>query len=345
MKNKILTFNSLVLEGKRKLCLRKIDFRGKLEKGQVLVKLYYSGICGKQVEEFNFQKGKDKFLPHMLGHEGSAKVVQIGSGVKNIAVGDNVIMHWVKNKKIQDSSTPKYFYHNSNRKINAGWITTFSEYSIVSSNRLTKINKNINLKLAALLGCCLSTGIGTVLNQSGITKKHNALVVGAGGVGLSIIKGLRIKKIKNITILDNKILNLKKAKKVGANYLMHADNLKKEKNKYNKIFICTGAKSAIENALNFADRVSDIYFIGVPNPKLKILFRPFDIHNGVKLHPSSGGLINPRTDLAKYAKLLNNNKSFLKNFVINEIQLQNAPKILKKMNSGKLSHGRNLIKF
>ena len=62
------------------------------------------------------------------------------------------------------------------------------------------------MKLAALMGCCLSTGIGTVFNQAKMSKYDSPLVVGCGGVGLSIIIGLKLKKIKKSQQLTLKIL-------------------------------------------------------------------------------------------------------------------------------------------
>tara|TARA_B100001063_G_C16749774_1_gene549591 strand:- start:908 stop:1936 length:1029 start_codon:yes stop_codon:yes gene_type:complete len=341
---KKLTFKALVLEGKRKLEIREVEFNNKLKKNQVLVKIYFSGICGKQIEEFTHQKGLDKFLPHFLGHEGSGKIVRVGAGVRNVKVGDAVVLHWMKNSSIIDSETPKFKYKNSNKNINAGWITTFSEYSVISSNRVTKINSNVDLRLAALMGCCLSTGIGTVLNQSRISKQDNPLVVGCGGVGLSVIIGLKLINQRKISAADIKENNLQKAKMLGATNLIKLPK-KNKKNYFNKVFISTGSKKAIEAALSLASPKSDIYFIGVPSPKDKIKVKPFEIHNGKKFHPSSGGNIKPNKDIPLYIKKMNLNKSVIDNFVINQVSLSNAKKIIIAMSKGKLNHGRNLIKM
>ena len=342
---KRIDFKAIVLEAKKKLSLRNIQFSGVLNRNQVLVKIYYSGICGKQVEEFTYQKGKDKFVPHLLGHEGSGKVLRVGPGVKNVKPGDLVVLHWMRNLSIKDSKTPFFNYKNSNKKINAGWITTFSEYSVISSNRITKIPSNIDKRLAALMGCCLSTGVGTVLNQSKISRSDNSLVVGCGGVGLSVIIGLKLNNVKNICALDIKKANLNKAKTLGANRFINYKTQIKNKKTYNKVFISTGSKKAIEAALKLADVKSDIYFIGVPSPKDKIFIKPFDIHNGKKLHPSSGGNIVPNKDIPFYIKKLKNNKKILKNFIINEVSLFDVKRIISSMSVGKINHGRNLIKM
>ena len=97
--------------------------------------------------------------------------------------------------------------------------------------------------------------------------------------------------------------------------------------------------------MNLASDKSDIYFIGVPNPKDKILIKPFQIHNGKTLHPSSGGSIVPKKDIPIYIRKLKEKKNILKNFIINEVDLKNAKKIINLMSKGKLNHGRNLIKM
>ena len=64
-----------------------LDLPEELSFGQVLVKVHYSGICGSQINEIEGAKGPDKFLPHLLGHEGSGTVVAAGRGVKRVKPG------------------------------------------------------------------------------------------------------------------------------------------------------------------------------------------------------------------------------------------------------------------
>ena len=108
----------------------------KLSKGQILVKIFYSGICRSQIFEIDGYRGKDKWLPHVLGHEGSGVVIDIGDGVKKIKKNDQVILTWIKGKGI-DADNPTYTSNNS--KINSGKVSTFSNYAIVSENRVVKI--------------------------------------------------------------------------------------------------------------------------------------------------------------------------------------------------------------
>ena len=95
-----------VLEKLKPLAIHNLEIP-KLNYGQVLVELKYSGICGRQIQEIDGSKGPDKFLPHLIGHEGGGIVRKIGYGVSKCKVGDHVVLHWRESKGIQ-SNFPRY---------------------------------------------------------------------------------------------------------------------------------------------------------------------------------------------------------------------------------------------
>ena len=164
---------------KEKLLVDDIELPPHLEVGQVLVKLKYSGICGSQLGEIDGVKGEDKYLPHLLGHEGSGIVEEIGPGVKTVKTGDSVVLHWKKGDGIQ-SEPPKYKWKG--QIINAGWVTTFNNYAVVSENRCTSIPKDFPKEEAALFGCAITTGFGVVENNSKLKMGESVVVFGAGAV-------------------------------------------------------------------------------------------------------------------------------------------------------------------
>ncbi len=140
-----------------------------LEAGQVLVKVLYSGICGAQLGEIDGAMGEDKSLPHLLGHEGVARVLAVGPGVRHVKDGDTVVMHWRKGRGIE-AATPKYTWEG--RTVNAGSLTTFNERAVISENRLTPISADSDLEVAALYGCAVTTGFGVVLRSLSANVKH-----------------------------------------------------------------------------------------------------------------------------------------------------------------------------
>ena len=148
--NKNKTFNAAILTNLNKpLKIIKVSIPEKLKKGQILVKLISSSICGAQVNEIQGVKGPDKYLPHMMGHEGYGKVIDVGPNVKKIKKGNHVILHWRKGSGIEADGA---LYHSDKiGKINSGKVTTFSEMSVVSENRVTKVNITNQLKKIAPL--------------------------------------------------------------------------------------------------------------------------------------------------------------------------------------------------
>ena len=175
--------SAILVKSKKPLVVTDISLPRTLEYGQVLVKVCYSGICGAQINEIDAVKGPDKFLPHLLGHEGSGIVEDIGKGVTTVKKGDHVVLHWRPSSGIQ-SSTASYNWQG--KKVNAGWVTTFNEKAVISENRLTVIPKKFNLRVAALFGCAITSGFGAVNNDANVKIGQSVLIFGIGGMGLSI---------------------------------------------------------------------------------------------------------------------------------------------------------------
>src|ERR1700704_142994 len=98
---------AILVKNQASLEIAEIESPERLGYGQVLVKVEYSGICGAQINEIEGAKGPEKFLPHLLGHEGCATVLETGEGVKTVKKGDKVVMHWRPSNAIQ-SQTPSY---------------------------------------------------------------------------------------------------------------------------------------------------------------------------------------------------------------------------------------------
>ena len=170
---------AVLTELKAPLVIAEVKMPETLVTGQVLVKIHFSGICGSQLGEIDGAKGEDKFLPHLLGHEASGTVLDIGPGVKHVKNGDKVVLHWRKGPGIE-SETPHFAW--GGRKVNAGWITTFNEYAIVSENRVTAIPADSDMEVAALFGCAVTTAMGVINNDAQVKIGQSVVVFGVGGV-------------------------------------------------------------------------------------------------------------------------------------------------------------------
>src|SRR5262249_41006492 len=176
---------AILARSREPLVVDEIALPEALDAGQVLVKVLYTTICGAQINEIDAVKGPDKFLPHLLGHEASARVIEIGPGVTNVRPGDIVVLHWRPSQGIQ-SRTPAYTW--AGRKLNAGWVTTFNEHAVVSENRMTVIPADFDRKLAPLFGCAVTTAAGVVNNDAKLKVGESVAIFGVGGVGLNAVE-------------------------------------------------------------------------------------------------------------------------------------------------------------
>ncbi len=163
-----------------------------LQPGQVLVKILCTGICGSQLQEIDGLKGDPAHLPHLLGHEGCGIVEQVGSVVSTVKPGDKVVLHWRKGEGCDVLGIQG--------AIKAGPITTFSDFTIVSENRVTAIPQDIPNDFAALLGCALSTAVSIVENEAKPKIGDVISVIGCGGIGLSLIFALTMRKSELWTV-------------------------------------------------------------------------------------------------------------------------------------------------
>ena len=275
-KNKSSFKAAVLFKQKKPLKIINLKFPKRLDRGQLLIRIFYSGICGSQVGEIDGVKGRDKYIPHLLGHEGSGKIIKVSKGTKKFKVGDEVIFHWKKNSGI-NAKTPVYDYNNI--KINSGNITSFSEYSIISENRVTKVRNLAKKKVSALFGCCLLTGFGVVKNDLKITQNDNVAIFGVGGLGLANIIYLKKIRPRLIVALDINEKKLNKAIILGASKKLNVLKLSKKKivdflksNNINKIIENTGVIKNIEASYEGVSKQGKISLVGVPryNQKIRI---------------------------------------------------------------------------
>ena len=338
--------SAILVKNKKPLVVANIDLPQELDFGQVLVKVFYSGICGAQINEIDAVKGPDKFLPHLLGHEGSGVVERVGKGVKTVKKGDRVVLHWRPSSGIQ-STTAKYMWNG--KKVNAGWVTTFNEKAVVSENRLTVIPKDFDLRTAALFGCAITSGFGAVNNDANVKIGQSVLIFGIGGMGLSIAYASSLVSAFPIIGIDIHKSKMKMGKKFGPTHYIDG-NKKDLKTKLHKIlekkdpeiiFETTGNARLMEKAYDLTPHDGKTIFVGVPNDKIKINSLPLAFDKVLKA--SHGGASYPDRDIPRYIKLLKNKKINLNNLITHEFELNDINKAIDLFRTGKA--GRIIIKL
>ena len=209
---------AILVQQRQPLVVDEVGLPESLDVGQVLVRVHYSGICGSQLGEIDGVKGEDQFLPHLLGHEGSGTVLAVGPGVLHVAPDDTVVLHWRRGLGIQ-SATPVYRWNGT--ALNAGWVTTFNEYAVVSENRCTPVPPNSDLQVATLFGCAATTGFGVVENDARLRIGESIVVLGVGGIGLNVVQAASLVSAYPVIAVDLFDNRLELARQVGATHLIN----------------------------------------------------------------------------------------------------------------------------
>ena len=156
---------AILFEINRPLCVEELVIPS-LKAGQVLVRVFFSGVCHSQLNEVQGFKGEDKFLPHTLGHEGTGVVLDTGPQVKKVKKDDRVIMTWIRGQGMDVPSSVYQRVDGSN--VNSGAISTFMNYAVVSENRLVPFSRDFPMDELSLLGCAIPTGAGMAINSMSV---------------------------------------------------------------------------------------------------------------------------------------------------------------------------------
>lgn len=338
---------AVLVELKKPLKVTEITLPKALTCGQVLVKVHYSGICGAQINEIQGAKGPDKYLPHLLGHEGSATVIDIGPGVKTVKPDDHVVMHWRQSNGIQ-SDPPSYDWNG--RKVNAGWVTTFNDYAIVSENRLTVIPNDFNLKLAPLFGCAVTTAMGVINKDANVKIGQSVVVFGVGGVGLNITQAAEMVSAYPIIAIDLHDSKLEMVKRFGATHCFNSNTHKDlgaeirkivGKDGANVVVDTTGNPRVIEMAYELTHPDGKTILVGVPRKGNNISIYSLPLHFKKVLTGSHGGSTEPQIEIPRYIQLYNAGILKLDGLITHEFNLSEINKAIELLKSGKA--GRILI--
>ncbi len=208
--------------------------------GEVRVRTSVAGICAS---DHHYMKGDNKMpMPVVLGHEGSGYVESVGPGVQNFKPGDRVITAFISgcgnctycqngfvnlcttsnalNTKQYDGTLRLKKEEKSIHQMQK--LGLFSEYLICPQQSLYLLPDEVPMDVAALIGCAVSTGFGSILNQIESKPGIDVVIFGLGGVGLSALMGAKILNCNNIIAVDIKDHKLEFATKFGATHTINS---------------------------------------------------------------------------------------------------------------------------
>lgn len=261
--------------------------------GEVLVKIKAAGLCHSDLSVINGDRPRG--LPMVLGHEASGEIVQLGTHVNELAVGDHVVMVFVPScgcclpcmqarpalcEPGARANTEGTLLDGS-RRAHVGddylnhhlGVSCFAEYAVVSVRSCVKINVELSHREATLFGCAVLTGAGAVLNRANIKAGDTAAIVGLGGVGLSALLAASAAGAQRLVAIDLNDDKLALAKTLGATHTVnpsqvsnHAELIEAAGGSVDFGFDMAGAVPAFEAAYALTRRGGSTITSGLPNP-------------------------------------------------------------------------------
>ncbi|MDP6706303.1 MAG: zinc-dependent alcohol dehydrogenase family protein [Alphaproteobacteria bacterium] len=297
--------------------------------GEVLVKVGGGGLCHSDLSVINGARPQP--LPLALGHEGAGEVVEIGAGIRDIAAGDRVVFQFgascgrcrrclegrpqicetnaIARAKGELMGGGKRFRDADGKPLNhhAG-LSCFSQYTVVDRGSVVKVDADISLDEAALFGCAVMTGVGSVLNTARIRAGDKVAVIGLGGVGLNGMLGAILGGAGQVIAVDISPSKLGLARQLGAHETVdatEADHVEQIRDLsgggVDFAFEFAGSVKALETGYKALRPGGTVVIAGLAPADASFEFLPAEIVSGEKgIQGSYMGSCVPVRDIPRY---------------------------------------------
>jgi S-(hydroxymethyl)glutathione dehydrogenase / alcohol dehydrogenase len=338
----VKTLAAILVEQRKPLVVDEVELPA-LSYGQVLVDLHASRICGSQLGEIDGVKGPDRFLPHLLGHEGGGVVLEVGPEVRHVKPGDRVVLHWRPGRGIE-ARPPLYGWNG--RQVNAGFVTTFNRLGVISENRLTMVPPDTDFGVCCLLADTLTTGFGVINNDAGVQIGESVVVVGCGGIGLGVVLGAHLAGAHPVIAVDLHDHKLAKAREYGATHGIHAGTdewtsaVRQTLNggQPDVVVDGTGNPDVLEKALALAGPRGRCIGVGVMPHDRRLSLNTLPLHLGKVLHGSHGGESQPAEDIPRYIRMMRAGRFDPKGMISHRVPLAQVNEGIARMRAGEVVH-------
>lgn len=210
--------------------------------GEVLVRVRAAGLCHSDLSTINGDRPRQ--MPMVLGHEAAGEILECGPGVRDVAVGDRVVLIFAPScgscgacragypgrcEPGQQANAAGLLLGGSRRLMKAGsplfhhvGVSAFAEHCVVNRGSLVRVDRSLPFEEAAMFGCAVITGAGAVLNTARIVPGATVAVVGLGGVGLTALLAARLAGARTLIAVDLHEEKLALALELGATHAINA---------------------------------------------------------------------------------------------------------------------------
>lgn len=300
--------------------------------GEVRVRVAAAGVCHSDLHVRNLEW--DVPLPLVMGHEGSGVVTEVGDGVSSLSEGDHVILCWepacgrcrrclagrpsqcgflaatVWPKGVLYDGTTRFHAEGRDAHHYIG-VSSFSEETVVPEAGAIRVDEDVPLDAAALMGCCVPTGVGAVLWTAAMAPGSRAVVIGCGAVGLCAVQGAVLGAASQIVAVDLLAHKLDTAKALGATDTVDASAVDAVEavreltdGGADFVFDCIGLVSTSEQAIAMLGIGGTAVIVGLAPTGAMARFEPRALAEAEqRILGSNYGSIRPALDLPFLAEL------------------------------------------
>jgi S-(hydroxymethyl)glutathione dehydrogenase/alcohol dehydrogenase len=300
--------------------------------GEARVQVKATGVC---LSDWHVMNGDWPFpLPFVPGHEAACSVVEVGEAVTGVKPGQHVIFSFRPNcghcrycsrgRSVLcngHDDTPRFRMHDGTARLKLNGepvnqmarIGTFSEHVVCPAEQLVPVREDLPWAWAAIIGCSVATGVGSVIRHAKVEAGSTVLVIGCGGVGLNVVQGAKLAGAATIIGVDLKDNKLEFAKHFGAT---HTINAQKSNNLIEEIRDLTGglgvdyafdAIGSQQTALQVVDAIAPgghAVFIGMPKVDEVAPINAFQmVFREKQLTGAYYGSVHPAADLPVLADM------------------------------------------
>ncbi len=322
----------------------------------VRVRIEVTGVCHSDLSLARGVIAQE--LPAVLGHEACGTVVEVGSEVKDLDVGQRVVLLWLStcgvcfycergegHLCVQGALRSKdpYAVDAEGNYIYPGLtVGSFAEQTVVPRNAVLPVPDDIDSADAALLGCAVTTGVGAVVKTAEVEPNSSVMIIGLGGVGMSAVQGARLAGASLIIAVDRSPAKAEQAKQAGAHHFFVAgDELKSsvrsltDKRGVDYAFDCVGSAATIREAWSLSRRGGSTFVVGVGKKDDLVTFSALELfHFARSLTGCVAGSIDAKRDLTEFYDWLREGKLDLKQLVTGHGKLEDIESAFNRMSQG-----------
>ena len=357
---KPLTIETIQLEGPRA--------------GEVLIEVKATGICHTDAYTLSGADPEGLF-PSVLGHEGAGVVVEVGSGVTSLAVGDHVIPLYVPECRNCEYCTSgktnlcqairltqgQGLMPDGTSRFSAGGdalfhymgTSTFSQYTVVPEIAVAKIRSDAPFDKVCYIGCGVTTGIGAVINTAKVEPGANVVVFGLGGIGLNVIQGCRLAGADKIVGVDINPARKALGETFGMTHFVNPTEVEGDLVAFlvdltgggaDYSFECIGSVEVMRQALECCHKGwGESVIIGVAGAGEEIATRPFQLVTGRVWRGTAFGGAKGRSDVPKIVDWYMEGKINIDDLITHKMPLEQINDAFDLMHEGESI--RSVVEF